>query len=541
MLDSRFIPRWVYQTLEQIRGGDYAQISLVILKDQNGEVASSVFEKRGNKGRRLMFDLFLRLDARLLQPEPNPLDLLDIHQLLPDVPRLEVRTEERASLEVLSAGDLDKIRDQGPHVIVKIGFRNLGGPILNVPRYGVWSYYVGDTDVAHNELAGCREVLERRPVTELTLRKLSNDQGESMVLYRSYSQTNPVYVGGNRQKAFFKAVSFLPRVLKRLHGHGEEEFFRLAARENRDPEFHCRPVDSIPTNLDMLAQALRLYSHYLLERLSLFIRPDRWLLFYSFDRCGQLSTSLAHFRSLVPPQDRFWADPFIVFHNEKYYLFFEELFFKTGKGHISYFILESDGSHSEPVRVLEKPYHLSYPFIFSHGESYYMIPESCQNRTIDLYECTEFPGRWRFVKTLMHDITAVDTTMWYARGTWWLFANVKENEGASSLDELHLFSSPDLFSDVWTPHPQNPVVTDARSARPAGAIFSHHDKFYRPSQDCSGRYGKGININEIVVLSETEYRERCISRIDPVWQKDLLGTHTLNYTAGLTVVDAVTR
>ena len=168
-----------------------------------------------------------------------------------------------------------------------------------------------------------------------------------------------------------------------------------------------------------------------------------------------------------------------------------------------------------------------------------MIPESSQNKTIELYKCISFPNEWEFSKNIMSDISAVDTTLFYYNSKWWLFTSL--DESGKSLErstELFLFFSEDLFSDEWIKHPCNPVVSDIRVARPAGKIFVQGDKIYRPSQDCSQRYGKGFNLNQITVLSESDYAETLISRVEPGWDKTLRGTHTFNSDEELTVIDA---
>ena len=55
----------------------------------------------------------------------------------------------------------------------------------------------------------------------------------------------------------------------------------------------------------------------------------------------------------------------------------------------------ADGRWSTPVRVLERDHHLSYPFLFEHEGVLYMVPETAQAGTVELYRCTEFPLRWR--------------------------------------------------------------------------------------------------------------------------------------------------
>ena len=169
-----------------------------------------------------------------------------------------------------------------------------------------------------------------------------------------------------------------------------------------------------------------------------------------------------------------------------------------------------------------------------------MLPETAQNRTLEVYRCVRFPDQWEFVKTLMDDIYAVDATLFEYENKWWLFVNVK-NEGGSSLDALHLFFGDDPLSNHWTPHPLNPIVCDIHSARPAGRIFLQDGKIIRPSQDNSRRYGYAIQFNRIVKLSETDYEEIIESAFEPPRRARILATHTFNRTNDLVVVDAVIR
>ncbi len=244
-------------------------------------------------------------------------------------------------------------------------------------------------------------------------------------------------------------------------------------------------------------------------------------------------------RPLVPDKDRYWADPFIVEKDNRYYVFIEEKILATGLGRIVCLTLDEDGSLVSNQVVLERPYHLSYPFIFEYQNEMYMLPETASNRTLELYRCQHFPYQWRFVKDLMADIYAVDATLLEHDKKWWLFANVKE-EGGSSLDALHLFYADSPLADKWTAHPLNPIVKDMRSARPAGRIFIWDGKLIRPSQDSSRRYGYALKFNRIDKLSENEYEETNVTSFFPKGGK-ILATHTFNQSGDLTVVDAIIR
>ena len=81
------------------------------------------------------------------------------------------------------------------------------------------------------------------------------------------------------------------------------------------------------------------------------------------------------------------------------------------------------------------------------------------------------------------------------------------------------------------------MVSDVRRARPAGGIFPHQGRLYRPAQDCSGGYGYGLRIHEILTFNPTEYAEREVARVEPNWDKSICGVHQFSHASRLTVID----
>jgi hypothetical protein len=109
---------------------------------------------------------------------------------------------------------------------------------------------------------------------------------------------------------------------------------------------------------------------------------------------------------------------------------------------------------------------LSYPFVFEWNGELWMVPESGANRTVELYRCAGLPDRWEKVQDIFTGIDLVDATLFAHDGRWWLLGNVSE-PGADKHDELHAFHAETPLGP-WQPHAANPVVADARFARPAG-------------------------------------------------------------------------
>jgi len=111
---------------------------------------------------------------------------------------------------------------------------------------------------------------------------------------------------------------------------------------------------------------------------------------------------------------------------------------------------------------------------------------------------------------------------------------------AVNWDELHLYFA-DSPLGPWTPHERNPIVSDVRFARPAGRIFRSNGHLCRPSQDSSLRYGYATIINIVTEFSMSAYREVPILRINPDWDDDIIGVHTLNMLDEMTVIDCLMK
>ena len=109
-------------------------------------------------------------------------------------------------------------------------------------------------------------------------------------------------------------------------------------------------------------------------------------------------------------------------------------------------------------------------------------------------------------------------------------------DGFGDSDELFLFHARGPLGP-WTAHPQNPIKSDVRSARPAGRLFYRGDRLIRPAQDCSVTYGGALVLCEVQELMTTSYREAIVKRLEPDWLAGNRGFHTLSFSNRLEVID----
>ncbi|MBL8215837.1 MAG: hypothetical protein JNK87_34265 [Bryobacterales bacterium] len=256
-------------------------------------------------------------------------------------------------------------------------------------------------------------------------------------------------------------------------------------------------------------------------------------------------SDLADFQTIAPPRNALWADPFpIEWDGRRFLLFQERVYGFWGRTAGSRGVLRAmeyygGGRWSHPRTILERAYHLSYPFLFFWQGRPYLLPETQANRTIELYEATEFPWRWRRRRTYMNGVDAVDTTLLDAGGLWWMFTCL-ENHRSPNRD-LHVFSATDPIHGDWRPHACNPVVSNVSCARMAGRIFFDGRNWIRPGQDCSAGFGRSVEFRRILELSPQRYAEEPAGRIGPDTMADASGIHTFNEAGGLQVIDVRRR
>jgi len=525
LLDSFSVPAWEYSVIQRIANENSGEFGLVILNQAAGKPSPKNTS---------LYSILNRIDEKLFTKEPNPFASKDAAELLPNVPIVKVFPEYHDNVSFLSKADSKNIGEYQLDILIKFGFASLHLEELNLSKYGTWFYYHGDDRIMKGGPPGYWEVVENWSETGSALFAVGGKFSPGRVLFRSHFVTYPLSPARHRSYYFWATTPFLSRQISLLQRLGEEKFNEATEKFNTALPREIKSYET-PSNFFVIMSIRKIFSRLAEGFIHRFFYAHQWYLLYSFKQ--EISDDFSEFNKLMPSKDKFWADPHLVQVDGRHYIFIEEFLQAKNKGHISVIEMDETGNWKAPVKVLEKDYHLSYPFIFKWNNKFYMVPESVANNTIDLYECVDFPHKWNFKQSLMENISAVDTTLIHYANKWWLFTALAENEAAAPNFELFLFYSDDIFGGKWMAHPQNPIVSDVKSARPAGSIFVKDGKLFRPSQDCSKMYGYGFDLNEVEVLSETEYREKRTLSIRPNWDKKILATHTFANCGDLTVID----
>lgn len=200
----------------------------------------------------------------------------------------------------------------------------------------------------------------------------------------------------------------------------------------------------------------------------------------------------------------FVADPFLIYENNTFYMFFEVFNTITAQGDIG--LAESNDSINWTYKqiVLDETFHLSYPCVFKYNNEYYMIPETKAVKSIRLYKADNFPYNWSFEETIASGRNFVDNTIFYFNSTWWLFTETDNN------DVLRLYYSDSLLG-LWKEHPMSPIISgDSNITRPAGNVIIFDNRIFRFAQDDYPNYGNQVWAFEITNLTKQDYKEKRI-------------------------------
>jgi hypothetical protein len=229
------------------------------------------------------------------------------------------------------------------------------------------------------------------------------------------------------------------------------------------------------------------------------------------------------------------ADPFLVEDGSNLWLFYEDIVPPKGFGRLA--VLPALDPQAEPRVILEKPYHLSYPFVFKHDGAWWMIPESGANRSVDLYRARAFPYEWEHIRTLMSGYRLADATPIFHHGLWYFFTCT----WLAGRAQAGLLFTAESLESTWRLHPSSPLTLDSAEARGAGPVFQQEGRMYRPVQDCLTKYGYAITFREILELTPSVCREQTVCTLQPGWHAGIEAMHTFCQSSRACVIDGQKR
>lgn len=242
--------------------------------------------------------------------------------------------------------------------------------------------------------------------------------------------------------------------------------------------------------------------------------------------------ALTGFKIVKVPLGKWGADPFLFKKGEDYFLFAELFDLFIGKGGL--YCRQLNAEHPKWRKCSVDKCHLSFPNVYAFNDELLMIPETSELNSISFYKCQCFPLIWKRNKTLVEGHKAVDNVLLSFDGITYLFSYHIDQNPASLLLYREIDGKFDVFQTF---------VDKEKTLRPAGKIFSYHDDFYLPTQDCKNGYGNGVIINQVCFdsgrVSLHPVSEINLEKLikDSCLDEKILGIHTYNSVDKYEVID----
>lgn len=524
LCDSDEIEQWQLAALERVVSQNAAECVAILIRQGAVRMAPA----RKKISRYTLYNLYFRRVAKRSAAKR----LASITKAFPHARVIEVETQNGPKgRTVIGDASLASIASERLDFAVRFGFGILSGPMLALPRFGVWSFHHGNPAEFRGQPPGVWEIIKAAPTTGVIVQKLNETLDGGQVL--AFARFPTIASSYTRQLDHILAGSAPLLTSAALHcaAHGTLPRIELG---------QLGPIFKKPTT----GPALQLFARMLASKVTGFFgslfRHQQWAVFVARKPIEDLvgggfgqDPILAFPQRHEIPEERglFNADPFArTAPDGSLRLYFERFDWMAGKGHIAACSMSSHGSFSQTETLLRTPGHLSYPFLLEDGASPSLLPESVEDGVLKRYAMASEGHGISAEDTL--GTAVLDPTVIFHAGKYWMFYCGDDRNTA-----LHIRHA-DRLEGPWLEHRANPVKMDVIGARPAGPVIAHGSDLIRPGQICVPRYGHGILFNRIVTLNENEYAEEPIASLVPAGAgRYRNGVHTVGVAGDWLVLD----
>ena len=535
IVDNINSSKQIFDFIKMSLNSDNYEVTHLIIQKNNNErfINKSInfIKKKGIKNFTLAvaFKIISKIETLILKrfkKFSNFFGIYSLEKFKLDVIEVEPLISNDGNIYRYSEKDLSKIKSLKLNLLIRGGSGILKGEILNICENGIISFHHGDNEYYRGGPPGFWEIINKEIRTGFIIQRLGEELDNGEILFKGYFATHWLYTI-NLINLLEKSNIYLHQVIDSLTSNSLKTDIKI---KNLGPIYK---LPSIQIILFYFFSVIKIFFTKILNKI--LSRGDQWNVAYQFTNEWK-NVNSSKLNKIPNPPNRYLADPFVIKKGKNYYCYVEDYNRKKKKGCISVYEINKDSCKELGV-ALEENFHLSYPFLFNHENELYMCPETHEANEIRLYKCTEFPLKWKFVKTLISNVSAVDTNIFFKNEKWWLMTNLSNSQIPDHASELHIFSSKNFLTDHWEPHKKNPVIFDPLTAR-NGGLINELSIIYRVHQKPGfNNYGESLGISKIQELNKDNYIESNEFKLSPNFFQDLKGTHTYNFSDGLLVLD----
>lgn len=230
-------------------------------------------------------------------------------------------------------------------------------------------------------------------------------------------------------------------------------------------------------------------------------------------------------------KNSWFADPFFIKKSNNYYIFCEEFSEVKKIGKISCIKILKNNKLIFFNNIIKENFHLSFPFIFKFNNKFYIIPESLGDNSLRLYECTQFPNKWKLKKIIFNNVRFVDSMIFKKNSIWYLIVCTENKKFI--FNKIKIFYSKNPIKKQW-----KEIVNLNHNifGRNGGLIKFKKDLLRVEQKYFKGRYGYGYKLNKLCKINSKNFKE-IIFKKDYLKLTNVKNIHTINSDHAFTTFD----
>lgn len=519
LANSSKLKYWQWKCLEHLADLPVEPVLYIINQSENLSQVSTFSKIKNYPLKNILFKQFLKTKTIEALQEVDFLENNSIEVL-------NVTARKEGFNEYFPEETIKKIRNLKPDFILRFGFNILKGEILNVAKYGVWSFHHNDEQIIRGGPPVFWEIKNNENYCGVILQKLTQKLDAGIVLQKGkFELHNHTFFFTWNELLLQSAIFVRKSCLDILNGNNEkfeQEAVKTKAKIYKYPNNWTFLNFLIHKNLNKLIFYFR--NNFIEEKWEIALINKPIQAFQKVD-------FLKEYEQLTFGKNEFCADPFGIDINGHKKILFEKYNYEERVGQL--FSFDASTSISKKINIPNsKNHHYSYPFTIYFDNKIYVVPECFESKRLDLFEFNSTLNTMQWVKTLVENEDIVDASLIFFQSKWWIFCS----KNKYSASHLYIYYSENLFSN-FEEHAQNPVKIDVCSARMAGNIFEKEGKLFRPGMNNSFTYGGNIVVHEITHLSETEFEETEVKILTSPSQEFSKGIHTISKFGNQTLID----
>ncbi len=540
LLDSKNINIYLKETLNDLQKLNNIDIYFLINKGCNSSVQTSLLKKtfiylKNDFWRaisKIIFFIVVKIEEWIISKK---IDLSKQNEsfFINDGSIKEISIfpifSKKGMLVKYSNIDIVKIKNLQLDLIIRGNASGIfKGDILNVSKLGILSFHHGDNRWNRGAPPAFWEVYLRKSKTGFIIQLLTEELDGGKICFRGNVPTQRSYTE-NKAMLYNESNKYLYLTAVKLINH------KCDIEINAPYSGVIFRTPNAFIALKYLAVTIKLFGTLVFNRVVL-KRHQRWNV--SFIPGNWEGAKLNKCITIKNPQNRFFADPFVIKHNGKHIVYVEDYYYKYNSGRISAIELV-DEDYTILGNVIHENFHMSFPFVFTYQKELYMIPETCNDRSIRIYKCTKFPMEWKFMHKLIDDINAADTMVFEINKKWAMLTNISSvPKGGSHSASLHVFFAENPLSRDWKAHKNNPLIFNPLNARNGGILQRDNGELIRVRQKQGFyKYGEGVSFAVINQICEDFFSETEIAEINSGDFNNAIGMHHFHSSNHYTVFD----